>query len=588
MKIYLKEKIFNPDLFTGRKQELAYFLNWASRIKLGLSRSTALLSRRKTGKSALLQRLYNIIFHKNDNVVPFYYEFKETNKWLGTFAEEFFLTFIYQYIAFKSRNSEYLFDSVPKTFKNALEVCSKEGIDYLAPLIKGAHERAMSENADFLWDIARDAPRVVAGIRDEQVVQIIDEFQYINRFVCRDKACRYPVKDLAGSYFHTVEYRNAPLLVSGSWVGWLMDDLQKMLTGRVQYKFMKTLPEDEAIEMIYRYSGIEGVPVTEKTAFLLARLSEGNPFYISLLFGSEYPGKNFLTRQGIQETLEFETLDEQGEIRGTWLEYIDSAFPRINEKHAKEMVLFLSKHRDRFVPRREIKERLKLDMTDAQLDKKLRALWKCDIIERERVQYRGIQDNIFDKIFRSYYADDIDSFITKEAPDEYRQLFEDLTKNYESLSGEHNRYKGAFAEFVISSHLRNKAFKNQDLFRSMIKNLPENFEFAAYKSVWQYHSPPLFEPEFQIDVFARAIRAEKYSLIWEVKNRKTTKFSLKEARDFMKKAKGLVQLEKVEKFLPVVFSAAGFYNNAIEFLEKNQIAWSEDPAWLDHQKIREN
>ena len=199
------------------------------------------------------------------------------------------------------------------------------------------------------------------------------------------------------------------------------------------------------------------------------------------------------------------------------------------------------------------------------------------------MQYRGVQDNIFDKIFRSLYADDIDNFIIKEASDEYRQLFEDIMQKYKSLSGEYNRYKGAYAEFVISSQLKNKAFKHPDLFLSMMNNLPENFEFTEYKSVWEYHSPPLFEPEFQIDVFARA-EEEKYSLIWEVKNRKTTKFSLKEAEDFMKKVHELTELEKVESFLPVVFSLAGFYHNAIEFLEKNQIAWSDDARWLEYNQ----
>ncbi len=71
MKIYLKEKIGNQGLFTGRKRELGHFLKWIEKIKRELSMSTAIVSRRKTGKTALLYRLYNIIFHKNDGVIPF-------------------------------------------------------------------------------------------------------------------------------------------------------------------------------------------------------------------------------------------------------------------------------------------------------------------------------------------------------------------------------------------------------------------------------------------------------------------------------------------------------------------------------------
>jgi len=96
MNIYLKEKIGNPDLFTGRKRELAFFLKWIEGIKKEISMSTAILSRRKTGKTALLQRLYNLSFEQNDGVIPFYYEVRESPVWMGDFCLDFFLTFIYQ------------------------------------------------------------------------------------------------------------------------------------------------------------------------------------------------------------------------------------------------------------------------------------------------------------------------------------------------------------------------------------------------------------------------------------------------------------------------------------------------------------
>jgi hypothetical protein len=51
MRTYLKEKIGNPELFTGRKRELTFYLNWIERIKQESSLSSAILSRRKTGKT---------------------------------------------------------------------------------------------------------------------------------------------------------------------------------------------------------------------------------------------------------------------------------------------------------------------------------------------------------------------------------------------------------------------------------------------------------------------------------------------------------------------------------------------------------
>jgi hypothetical protein len=169
-----------------------------------------------------------------------------------------------------------------------------------------------------LWEIAREAPRTIAQHNDERIVQMIDEFQFINHFIFRDKYCKDRIHNLAGSYLHTAEYKNAPLLVSGSWVGWLMDDLNKMLPGRFIISEFGNIPRNEAIEMVYKYSDIENIPVTEKTASIIAELTEGNPFYISSLFLSAYPAKDFTKDKIIINTLDFETLDSRGLIKGTW------------------------------------------------------------------------------------------------------------------------------------------------------------------------------------------------------------------------------------------------------------------------------
>ena len=55
-----EERIGNPDLFTGRKEELGLFLKWINDIKERKSQSIAMLARRKMGKTAILERLFNI------------------------------------------------------------------------------------------------------------------------------------------------------------------------------------------------------------------------------------------------------------------------------------------------------------------------------------------------------------------------------------------------------------------------------------------------------------------------------------------------------------------------------------------------
>ena len=58
----LKERIGKPDLFVGRKKEMAFFLKWIDDIKDEKSMSTAIMARRKMGKTAIMERLFNITF----------------------------------------------------------------------------------------------------------------------------------------------------------------------------------------------------------------------------------------------------------------------------------------------------------------------------------------------------------------------------------------------------------------------------------------------------------------------------------------------------------------------------------------------
>ena len=433
----LKERIGKPELFTGRQKELTYFLKWIDDIKDEKSQSTAILARRKMGKTAIMERLFNIVFYKNDRVIPFYYEVKESKMWIGDFCKDFFLTFIYHYIAFITRKTEYLDPMGGFAFEKVVEIVKSEGLTYLVELIQGVEHEYTHEYVDTLWTMVRDAPRRLAARRHEFIVQMIDEFQFLNAMIYRDKDMKIPVEELAGGYLGTAESKVAPLLVSGSWVGWLMKELNTMLPSRFRYKFLKTMPENEATEMVYKYSRFFEVPITDETAYLLIKLTEGSPFYISAVIRSNYPDKDLTTLDGLSSTLEFETLEDEGLIKSTWMEYISSAFPQINDRNAKNIVLHLSKHRDREWTRQELLEELKPDMTDAELEKKLKALVKADIINQGQTNfdYSGVGDNIFDKVFRGVYEKEIREFDVRIIKKEFNDELEKVKKQYNSLLG---------------------------------------------------------------------------------------------------------------------------------------------------------
>jgi hypothetical protein len=582
-----EERIGNPDLFTGRKEELAYFLKWINDIKERKSQSTAVMARRKMGKTALLERLFNITFYKNDGVIPFYYEIKENDVWVVDFCIDFCLSFVYQYIAFKSRKPEYLGQFRKGNFVMAKQTAVKEGLEYLLELIEGVESAVNQNQVDILWEIVREAPKTMAFRQKEFIVQMIDEFQFINAMLYWDKEKTNPAKNLAGGYLSTAESKIAPLLVSGSWVGWLMDELNNMLPSRFRNKYLENMPEDEASELLFKYSRFFEVPITEEAAFSLVRITEGNPFYISSVIRSDYREKDLASIDGLTDTLEFETLDDQGLIKSSWMEYMAKAFPKINDKNAKNIVLHLSKHRDREWTRNELRTALKLDMPDGDLEKKLKALVKADIINKGKsyYSYRGVNDNIFDKVFRGVYDEEIQQFDARVIRNEYNGELKKEGMRYKRLLGKYNWLKGYHAEFLILDRLL-RARKDNEFLKSITRNLFADFDFCDYSRVWKYNASPEYAKVFSVDIFARSVNPDDYSIIGEVKNREVKKFSLDELKEFEIKFAEIKKQENLERVVGFIFSRSGFTQEAEAYCQEKGIACSEDERWLDTGNLK--
>ncbi len=584
MEYALEERIGDPDLFTGRKEELAYFLQWIEKIKERKSQSSAIMARRKMGKTAIMERLFNITFHKNDGVIPFYYEVKESKIWVVDFCRDFFLTFIYQYIAFKSRKTEYLTPEGKNDFAKAKNAAVNEGLDYLAGIIESVEYAIAHDQIDSLWETVRVAPHTIAARRKEFILQMVDEFQFLNSMIYWDKAKSEEqlANTFVGGYLSTAESKIAPLLVSGSWVGWLMNTLITMLPARFDFHFLKGMPHEEAYEMVFKYSHAFDTPVSEETAFAIVELCEGSPFYISSIFRSNFKHKNLTSIKGLTGTMEYETLNPQGKIKSTWMEYVTSAFGQVNRKNAKRIVLYLCKHRDREVTRAELIKELELNMDDTELETKLEALVMADIIDRGQTNYdyRGVQDNIFDKVFRGVYEKEIREFDPGQITKEYSESFDKIYKKYKRLQGKYNYQKGYFAEYLLVEQLRLHARKKNNFLKSITRYLPGDFAFCDYSRVWKYDSSKEYAKNFNVDIFARSQSPGDYSIIGEVKSRDNKKFSREEAIEFEKKFEEVKKMENIDRAVAFIFSRSGFTKEAEEYCKEKGIACSEDERWL--------
>jgi hypothetical protein len=281
--------------------------------------------------------------------------------------------------------------------------------------------------------------------------------------------------------------------------------------------------------------------------------------------------------------MEFETLNDRGTVKSTWMEYVAGAFPQINDRNAKNIVLYLCKNRHKELTRKELLDELNLDMTDAELELKLKALVRADIIKQGRTNfdYRGVGDNIFDKVFRGVYEKEIREFDVGVIRKEYNEAFEKLKKQYNRLLGKFNYHMGYFAEYVILDQLKYRARKKNEWLKSITRYLPEDFDFCDYSRVWKYDSSPEYSKSIRVDIFARALSPGDYSIIGEVKSRELKKVSKDEVVHFLGKFEEIKKMENLERVIGFIFSRKGFTKEAEAYCREKGIACSEDETWLE-------
>ena len=314
--IALAEEIGDARFFMGRELEMRFYLDWVEKTKLLHSKSQALLSRRKMGKTALVQRLFNIIYSRNDaQVVPFFFRVLERPLVTAAFGFEFYRAFLNQYLAFRKRMPELI--NNPRRLADLKEL-AKDDV-FICRDIEAIEDYAASI-PESVWTHAQSAPHRFATSNNIRIIQIIDEFQYMNRFVYDDRRPDTQV-DLCHSYMGLAESKYAPLLVTGSYIGWLTTILNHM-TARFEDRKLGPLRDQEALASVYNYAALTEQEVNESTAAYITEVTYNDPFYISQLIRTSKEDLDLTTREGVRAALQYETTFGEGFIASVWMEYI--------------------------------------------------------------------------------------------------------------------------------------------------------------------------------------------------------------------------------------------------------------------------
>jgi hypothetical protein len=565
----LPERIGNPDLLTGRKKEFEEYHGWISTIPLMLSRSRVILGRRKTGKTAFVQRIFNQLWSAGRDVIPFYFEIKDQKIWLGDFAEEYYRTFVSHYISFIERNAGIV--QKPFEIEQIKEYGKKKSLNVLVDDVDALQKHKIDNRPGMMWEIAYNAPHRYAALHKKFFLVIIDEFQNINGYIYRDKNCETALDEtMAGSFHEHSESKIAPMLCTGSDVGWLLHNVAKYLgVGRFKQMRMKTyLTEEEGLETVFKYAKIHGTPLTNESALLINRLCYSDAFFISCIIRSSYEEKDLTTREGVINTINYELTGREADFANNWDEYFRTTFHRINEIHAKKMLLHLTKYRDRSWTPQEIKEALGLDMNKDEIQAKLEMLRKADLIrDLSSIDYIGPDDGTFYLVLRHRFEKEIYG-LEPDFKKGFHEEIEKLKQENRSLRGKLNQLVGRMAEYQLALDFRTRGRFSLSVYFEGVKDDTElNIKNVASRLYLQRPDGKNLE----IDVKAESSCGR--TVLVEVKKRQV-KTDLKAVEDFAEKVEVYQELHPDQKTIPVFLSLGGFTAEALAYCKRQKIGVS--------------
>jgi hypothetical protein len=566
----LAEKIGEPNLFVGREQEFELFNNWIANIPKRLSKSKVILARRKSGKTVFVQRIFNQLWSANGKVIPFYFDFAESKIWLPNLAIEYYRAFASQYISFLTRTPKLVKHplSLKKIREYGIANSIEEFVDDVDFLLE---EKEKSGSHDLLWKMACSAPHRFADIYDIRFLVILDEFQNITKYVYRDEQCKgEPDETLAGSYHSLSESKLAPMLVTGSYVAWLIQVINQYLeAGRLKITPMSPyLTKEAGLQAVYKYAVFYNQAINNKTAIEINELCMSDPFVISCVIQSDYPNKDLTTRDGVIDTVNYELTDRRSEMSITWNEYLVLTLDQVNDKNAKNILLWLYKYHKRFWNPIQLKKEMKLALDVDDIYRQLIILSNAEIIERgtSDYQFKALKDGSLNLIIKNRFQEEILGIV----PDLKQEFSDKLVAENKRLQGKVNYLSGKLAEYQLATAFRSKKrFALSEFFSNVTDNTVLNIVEVKERIQFQRQDGKMME----VDI--AAISDCGRVVLVEVKKTKA-KTAGKIIDDFQEKVDVYQELNSNNMVISAFLSLGGFTAEAVEKCQMLGIGMAED------------
>lgn len=559
------------DLFVDRHDELRLFWNWATSIPHRHRNSYALIGRRRTGKTAILVKLFNRLFYEQDTVLPVfitfaqYFDRKKPLSMLEV-GDIYLSSYLMCFLAFRYRRPELL--QLNMNMKKIRILAEQFNDPIVDKLIEDFFIAASSTHiGDPPAQMALNTPRAIARIHNIPTAVIVDEFQVLTDVYDPIQNLSH---DLTDSFQRASETWWAPMLVSGSAVSLLVNQaLGGMLSGRFKYCHLTPLTREYTHDLVFRLGEFTSTMVTEEFAEAMWQLTGGYPYSIDALMNTASPAcQQFPSLDALNEAMTFELTHINGELYQHYQREFRKYSTDLNATQVTKNVMFYAtKYPGEQIDMEQAAQEIGVTLEDVNVA--LQKLYHADVVSKMGwSMYYGPSDPMLQRYIAYHYRREIEHLAPQEA-------IKDWQREYKQLRGKLNNFMGEVAEMYVQTLMQ--AFDDRDVDGTLYFNHPGTVKLPRFESIERRGGVVKAGAPIEIDLSAEwTLRDEQSPGVWLVQVKFTQQpISQKEVRHFIEQTDTLIREKNYQTVMRWYFCKQGYTAEAVKILQEAGVLFSD-------------
>jgi hypothetical protein len=319
--------------FIGRGQEIDALDKISSEAKEGVASGIFISGQYGSGKTELLNQLFNVMFWRQDQVAPFFYALNPAFTSAFDFSTDYLGRFIHQRLAFQKKNASLINEGL--SLEDLMHVAEESGAHWAVDIIKNHLRIKASGDTTRIFLSAIRAPHNSYLSTGMPVVVLIDDFQKTREF----HGLNDDNKNLWMLFEEQIKSRLTPHIITGC-----RSTLHKMLFQETSFGkdlelfSLSGLDKNSSMKLLTSLCGHYGITVGRDALLVFADLFRGNPFYIrNFIQTARYSGKNPSEKD--LWSIYFKEITA-GKIYTYWISRLKSHMPLPEERKAALALLY--------------------------------------------------------------------------------------------------------------------------------------------------------------------------------------------------------------------------------------------------------